>query len=82
MLEKTLQLIFSCFLPNSETPSAVLEGKCHLPSGLTSQRWQLNCVIRQSTSLLSKCQKCFLHNNLKIIFYIFYPLTLINLLCS
>lgn len=82
MLEKTLQLFFSGFLPNSETPSAVLKGKCHLPSGLTSQRWQLNCVIRQSTPFLSNCQKCFLHNNLQIIFYIFYTLTLINILCS
>ena len=53
-----------------------------MPSGLTSQWWQLHCVIRQSTSFLSNCQKCFLHNNLQIIFYIFYPLTLINLLSS
>lgn len=82
MLGKTLQLIFSCFLPNSETPSAVLKSKHHLPSGLISQRCKLHCVIRQSTSFLSNCQKRFLHNNLQIIFYIFYLLTLISLLSS
>ena len=80
MLEKILQLVFPSFLPYSQFPFSVLKGKHHLASGLTFQCRQWNSVINQSTSFLNKfnCQKFLLHNNPKLIFYIFYLLALIN----